>query len=78
MPDLSESLQGRDLGHLRIIADLWGLEMSAPDARVGLQRLLPLLLDRGLLSEVIQALPAGARAALDELLRNEGRCAARS
>jgi hypothetical protein len=57
MPDLSESLQGRDLGHLRIIADLWGVDLSAPDARVGLQRLSPLLLDRGLLGEVLQTLP---------------------
>lgn len=73
MPDLIQSLQGRDLGHLKIIAELWGVELSAPDARVGLQRLAPRLLDRQLLDEVIQALPEGARAALEELLRNEGR-----
>jgi hypothetical protein len=73
MPDLIQSLQGRDLGHLKIVAELWGVELSAPDARVGLQRLAPLLLDRQLLDEVIQALPEGARAALEELLRNEGR-----
>jgi len=73
MPDLNQSLQGRDLGHLRIIADLWGLELSAPDARVGLQRLIPLLQDRALLGEVIQMLPEAALAALAEILRNEGR-----
>lgn len=73
MPDLSQSLQGRDLGHLRIIADLWGLEFSAPDARVGLVRLVPLLQDRALLGEVLQLLPEAAQAALDELLRHEGR-----
>jgi hypothetical protein len=73
MPDLSQSLQGRDLGHLRIIADLWGIELSAPDARVGLLRLAPLLQDRELLAEVIQLLPEAARAALEEILRNDGR-----
>jgi len=73
MPDLDESLQGRDLGHLKIIADHWGVELNAPDARIGLQRLSPLLLDRGLLSEVVASLPEGGRAALDEILRYDGR-----
>jgi hypothetical protein len=73
MPDLSQSLQGRDLGHLRIIADLWGIKLSAPDARVGLVRLNPLMQDRELLAEVIQLLPEAARAALEEILRNDGR-----
>jgi hypothetical protein len=73
MPDLSESLQGRDLGHLRIIADLWSIDLRAPDARVGLRRLSRLVLDRGQLSEVIQTLPEGAKAALEEILRNDGR-----
>jgi hypothetical protein len=73
MPDLSQSLQGRDLGHLRIIAELWGLEFSAPDARVGLQRLVLLLQDRPLLAETIQSLPEAAQAALEEILRSDGR-----
>lgn len=73
MPDLSQSLQGRDLGHLRIIASLWGLDFSAPDARVGLVRLAPLLQDRSLLGEVLQMLPEAAQAALEEILRHEGR-----
>lgn len=73
MPDLSQSLQGRDLGHLRIIAGLWGLEFSAPDARVGLQRLVPLLQDQQLLAETIQLLPQAAQAALEEILRSDGR-----
>lgn len=73
MPDLFQSLQGRDLGHLRIVAGLWGLEFSAPDARVGLQRLAPLLLDAPLVQEVVELLPEQARSALDDLLRSEGR-----
>lgn len=73
MPDLISSLQGRDLGHLRIIAELWGLELSAPDAKIGLQRLAPMLLDRAALEDVVQALPESAAAALDDLLRSDGR-----
>jgi hypothetical protein len=73
MPDLVQSLQGRDLGHLRIVAELWGLDFNAPDARIGLQRLANLLLDKELLSEVVQVLPEGAGRALQELCSHEGR-----
>ncbi len=73
MPDLVQSLQGRDLGHLRIIAEHWGLDFSAPDARVGLLRLAALLVNQELLLEVIETLPEGARRALQELSQNDGR-----
>ncbi|MFM8322328.1 MAG: helicase-associated domain-containing protein [Chloroflexota bacterium] len=73
MPDLVQSLQGRDIGSLRIVAELWGIDLKAPDARVALQRLAPLLLDGELAAEVVQTLPEGARLALEELLSNEGR-----
>jgi hypothetical protein len=73
MPNLAESLQGRDLGHLRIVAEFWGLEFSAPDARVGLQRLAPLLIDSALVIQVVDDLPPPARQALGDLLQNEGR-----
>ena len=35
MPDLTESLQGRDLGHLRIIAELWGSELEEQEIQLG-------------------------------------------
>lgn len=73
MPDLVQSLQGRDLGHLRIIAEHWGLDFSAPDARVGLLRLAAMLVNQELLLEVIETLPEGARRALQELSQNDGR-----
>jgi hypothetical protein len=73
MPDLMSSLQGHDLGHLRIIAEHWGLELKAPDAKVGLQSLVPQLLQKDLITETIDILPAQARAALDDLLINTSR-----
>jgi len=73
MPDLMSSLQGHDLGHLRIIAEHWGLELKAPDAKVGLQSLVPQLLQKDLIAETIEILPAQARAALDDLLINANR-----
>ena len=73
MPDLIQSLQGRDLGHLRIIAELWGLDFNTPDTRIGLSRLTALLINKELLWEILQALPEGAGRALQDLRQNEGR-----
>lgn len=73
MPDLEQSLQGQDLGHLRIIAQLWGIEFNAPDTRIGLQRLVPMISDDELLHRVVAEMPLEAQQALDELLANDGR-----
>ncbi|MBN2547971.1 MAG: helicase-associated domain-containing protein [Anaerolineales bacterium] len=73
MPDLAQSLQGRDLGHLRIIAELWGLDFSAPDARVGILRLSALLQNPNLIEEGAADLNDAARIALQDLLDHDGR-----
>ena len=39
------------MGHLRIVAELWGVELSAPDARLGIQQLALILLDAELAEE---------------------------
>jgi hypothetical protein len=69
---LSQSLQGHDLGHLRIIADLWRLDFDPPDVRVGIQRLTQMLLQAELAGEVVDTLPDKAQKALAELARNQG------
>ncbi len=73
MPDLIYSLQGRDLSHLRMVAELWGINLQAPDARSGRQELVKNLLDPILVEDNIDLLPDEARSALDELLRHDGR-----
>jgi hypothetical protein len=73
MPDLKQSLQGRDLGYLRIIAELWGIELNAPDARVAMERLQPSLLDFHSVNNLVGGLPPAAREALDDLYQNDGR-----
>lgn len=73
MPDLAHSLQGHDLGHLRIVAERWGLELNAPDARSALGQLPKLLLDKPLVDEIVEALPPEARAALSTLQGAGGR-----
>jgi hypothetical protein len=47
MPSIVESLQGRDRGHLRIIAELWGIELTEQDERATLQQLASLMLSAG-------------------------------
>jgi hypothetical protein len=45
MPDLVESLQGRDLGHLQIIAELWGIKLEEPETRGALIQLSSIILN---------------------------------
>lgn len=73
MPKLAHSLKGRDLGHLRIVAELWGLELVENDTGQALQNLELALSDRDLVEEIAETLPTEAQAALDELLQNDGR-----
>lgn len=73
MPGFSQSLLGRDLGHLRIVAELWRVDLNAPDARTALQRLEAAILVPELVEEVTASLPADARQALQDLTQNKGR-----
>ncbi|MBN1668835.1 MAG: helicase-associated domain-containing protein [Anaerolineales bacterium] len=73
MPTLTQSLAGQDLGHLRILADHWGLELLAPDARQGLLVLAKGILQPELVQEVVETLPVQAQQALQALRASAGR-----
>lgn len=73
MPDLEHTLQGHDLGFLKIIARGWGIELTAPDAVTALPLLVNGILDHTDFSEVIEALPQDAKNVLLTLLAGEGR-----
>jgi len=72
MPDLNRALLDYDLGLLRLIAELWGVEIEAPTQREASLELAAKLLQPELVTEIVGALPTEARAALDALVR-EGR-----
>jgi len=72
MPDLSHRLRTQDLGFLEIVAELWGVDLSASDAHSALLPLTRRLLDPDLVFEIIDALPGDAHQALDALARNNG------
>ena len=72
MPDLTHTLQGNDLGFLRMVAGAWGIELNSPDAYIALPVLVSAMQNRQLANEVIESLPAAARSALKVLIENDG------
>ena len=73
MPDLIQSLHGRDLGHLRIVASLWGVELKSVEIEPAFQELAAALLVPELAGEVVSTLPAEAQEALAALAAEGGR-----
>lgn len=73
MPDLEHTLQGRDLGFLKIVANAWGIDLNAPDTVTALPVVVNGILEHTDFAEVIDALPQDARNVLQALLQNEGR-----
>jgi hypothetical protein len=73
MPDLNQSLLQYDTGYLKIVAELWGLELAAQGSQAISGQLCAALLNPDLLAEIIESLPANARAAIDALRTRAGR-----
>lgn len=73
MPDLQHSLRDRDLGHLRILAERWGLEIEARDQQAARVQVIAAMLEGDRLEAVLADLPEEARLALADLRRNGGR-----
>ena len=73
MPDLFHSLQKQDIGHLRNIAELWGLELDSSTIDGALDELSASLLDPNLLAEIIDSLPSQANSAITALVNAGGR-----
>ncbi|RME89981.1 MAG: hypothetical protein D6770_03405, partial [Anaerolineae bacterium] len=73
MPDLLHALQGHDFGYLRIVAELWGVELDATEEDTARRELAASLLDADLVSEIVETLPDEARTALRDLVAGEGR-----
>jgi hypothetical protein len=72
MPSLIHSLQSRDIGHLRIVAELWGVELVATETDAALGELCAALLDPELIREITDTLSAEAASALDALAEAGG------
>ncbi len=73
MPDLEHTLQGHDLGFLKIVAGAWGIELNAPDAVSALPSVVKQISEHADFAEIVEALPGDAKAVLLVLVQNEGR-----
>jgi len=73
MPDLIQSLQSRDLVHLRIVASMWGVELASVETDAVLSELAAALLDPALVGEIVDALSAEALSALEAMSEEGGR-----
>lgn len=73
MPDLTESLQGRDLGHLHIVAELWGITLEEQETNSAILHLNKSLLNTTAVTDMVSKLPQEVRTALAELTQQGGR-----
>ncbi|HEX5840630.1 MAG TPA: helicase-associated domain-containing protein [Anaerolineales bacterium] len=73
MPELLQSLLKQDLGHLRIIAEFWGVELESIAADEAREELSASLLDAELIAELVDSLSPQAESALRALVEAEGR-----
>ena len=73
MPTLQDVLRGRDLSFLKMVANAWRLDLTAPDAATYLPQLVNGILAHPWQEEVLASFPADVQSALQALLLNEGR-----
>jgi len=73
MPDLKQSLHDLDHGHLRIVAEHWGIELTERVARSVLDELVEIMLDDDLAKEVFETLPEKTFDTLIVLHEKQGR-----
>ena len=73
MPDLLHSLLKQDIGHLRIVAEFWGLELESAEVEAAREELSAALLDPELLGELMESLSPQADAAITDLINSGGR-----
>ncbi|MBE0672246.1 MAG: helicase-associated domain-containing protein [Anaerolineales bacterium] len=73
MPLFQQSLLKQDIGHLRIIAGFWGIELESADSDSALEELCASLLDLEAVTETMDILPAEARSALNALVESGGK-----
>jgi hypothetical protein len=73
MPELLQSLLKQDIGHLRIVAEFWGIELQSTTVDEAREELSASLLDAELIVEVVESLSSQAQSALRALVKAEGR-----
>lgn len=73
MTSLFETLQDRDLGYLRIVAELWGLSEPTQSGPEGARAIVTEIMSGDTIREICEGLPPQGRDAFDALLERAGR-----
>jgi hypothetical protein len=73
MPDINQSLQGKDLQFLQQIADIWGVELHAQDLRSTIQQLGLQMAQRELFQDLIEVFSDESKRAIREIVQAEGK-----
>ncbi|MBI9048879.1 MAG: helicase-associated domain-containing protein [Anaerolineaceae bacterium] len=73
MPDIRQSLQGKDIQFLQQIAAIWGIELQANDLRSTIQQLAAEMDQKEQFLEIIEAFSEESRNALLELAQTDGK-----
>ncbi|MBE0685276.1 MAG: hypothetical protein IH585_04680, partial [Anaerolineaceae bacterium] len=73
MLNIVSTLNGQDLGFLKIVANAWGLEIKAPDAYTARTQLAVEMDNPEIIKEIYEVFPENVRQAFDTLLDNEGK-----
>lgn len=73
MLNIISSLNGQDLGFLKIVANAWGIEIKAPDAYTARTQLALEMDNPEIIKEIYEVLPEKVRQAFDTLLDNGGK-----
>lgn len=73
MRTLIQNLQDLDPGYIKIISELWGVDLPDGEIQETCEALAHLMLDPGMLEEVLEALPTGAQECMDYLTDQDGR-----
>ena len=68
MRTLLHTLQDYDLGHLRIVAELWGIDLPQGPARQAADAVARIMLDPATVKEITESLPTPIHEALDYLV----------
>ena len=72
MRTLQRTLEDYDLGHLRIIAELWGFDSPSASARQVAEPLAKQMLDPSSVQEIVQSLPPNVRQTLTYIQSHGG------
>ena len=75
MPDLLQTLQDHDLGHLRVVAELWGIKLP-PESALEIAKLIASKFSsREFITEIEESLPESTQGVWHYLLYHDGRVA---